>query len=276
VAKSTEPGTLVRPGDTAQEAYVRLRDLIVEGVYGPGQRLAHGRLMKTLGIGRTPLRTALSRLEGEGLVVATPNQGVVVAPTPLSSGEEIYALRFLVEPPLLQAQADRISEADVGRLRKLLDRMEACVDDADRFAAVHREFHTVERESFTNPFIDELVAAMYRHLHRYQRIHAVRQRYPRDFLALDRVTVDALEARDGVKARRALELHLLDAGLAFLLDVDPAYVPKLLVDVAAANGMVIETDEAGAVPRGASVSWSGASSLPPLRTSYLTFDPSAA
>ena len=66
---------------------MRLRDLIVEGAYTPGQRLAHGRLMQSLGVGRTPLRTALSRLEGDGLVVSTPNQGVVVAPTPLSSGD---------------------------------------------------------------------------------------------------------------------------------------------------------------------------------------------
>jgi len=276
VAREPTPGTLVRPGDTAQDAYTRLRDLIVDGEYPPGQRLAHTRLMKALGVGRTPLRTALSRLEGEGLVVATPNQGVVVAPTPLSSGEEIYALRFLVEPALLQAQAQRVTSAELERLGELLERMEACVDDTDAFADVHREFHTAEREAFTNPFIDDLVAAMYRHLHRFQRIHAVRQRYPHDFLALDRVTVEALARRDGIAARRALELHLLDAGIAFLLDVDPDYTPRLLVEVAAANGVAIETNDGGVVPRGARISWSmPCPSLPPLRTAYLTYDPGA-
>ena len=274
VARQPTTGAPVRPGDTTQDAYARLRDLIVDGVYTPGQRLAHARLMKALGVGRTPLRNALSRLEGEGFVVATPNQGVVVAPTPLSAGEEIYALRFLVEPALLQAEAERITDAKVARLEGLLDRMEACVEDADAFADVHRDFHAAEREGFTNPFIDELVAAMYRHLHRFQRIHAVRQRYPRDFLALDRATVRALAARDGIAARRALELHLLDAGIAFLLDVDPGYVPSLLVGVAAANGVTIETASGGAVPRGARVGWpTPCASLPALRTAYLTYDP---
>jgi DNA-binding GntR family transcriptional regulator len=274
VARQPATGAPVRPGDTTRDAYARLRDLIIDGVYTPGQRLAHPRLMKALGVGRTPLRNALSRLEGEGLVVATPNQGVVVAPTPLSAGEEIYALRFLVEPALLQADAARISGAKVASLERLLDRMERCVADADAFADVHREFHTAEREGFTNPFIDELVAAMYRHLHRFQRIHSVRQRYPRDFLALDRVTVDALAAGDGLAARRALELHLLDAGIAFLLDVDPGYVPRLLVGVAAANGVTIETDADGTVPRGARVAWATpCPSLPALRTAYLTYEP---
>ncbi len=274
-AKATPPA-LARPGDTAEEAYVRLRDLIVEGDFVPGQRLPHGRLMETLGVGRTPLRTALSRLQGDGLVVATPNQGVQVAPTPLASGEEIYALRFLVEPPLLEAQARKLTPADVGRLRALLDRMQACVDDADAFAAVHREFHTVERASFTNPFIDGLVAAMYRHLHRYQRIHAVRQRYPHDFLALDRATVDALESGDGLCARRVLELHLLDAGIAFVRDVDASYEPTLLVDVARANGLQIETDADGRVTRGARVVWrTPCGTVPRLRTAYLAYDPPA-
>lgn len=253
---------------------MRLRDLIVEGAYTPGQRLAHGRLMQSLGVGRTPLRTALSRLEGDGLVVSTPNQGVVVAPTPLSSGEEIYALRFLVEPPLLEAQAARISEPDLSRLRGSLKEMEAVVDDPDAFADRHREFHSIERESFTNPFIDELVAAMYRQLHRYQRIHAVRQRYPADFLTLDGLTVDALDARDGVRARRTLEFHLLDAGIAFLHDVEPEYVPTLLLDVARANGVEIETDDRGNVARGARVSWaSPCETLPELETAYLTYEP---
>lgn len=253
---------------------MRLRDLIVEGVYTPGERLAQGRLQAALGVGRTPLRTALSRLQGDGLVVATPNHGVVVAPTPLGAGEEIYALRFLVEPPLLQARAERITGAEIVRLRTLLAEMAACVDDAEAFARVHRDFHTAERQSFTNPFIDGLVADMYRHLHRHQRIHAVRQRYPQEFLAIDRVTVDALAAGDGLAARRALELHLLDAGLAFLLDVDPAYRPGLLLDVARANDIEIEVHEDGAVPRGARVSWSiPCPTLPALSTAFLTYAP---
>jgi hypothetical protein len=116
---------------------------------------------------------------------------------------------------------------------------------------------------------------MYRHLHRYQRIHAVRQRYPAGFLELDRLTVDALDARDGVRARRTLELHLLDAGIAFLHDVDAEYVPTLLVDVARANGVEIETDEGGNVPRGARITWSSpCATLPRLETAYLLYEPS--
>ena len=112
-----------RPGDTSEEVYVRLRDLIVEGEYAPGER-PHARLMEALGVGRTPLRTALSRLQSDGLVIATPNRGVEVAEAPVSSAEEIYALRFLVEPPLLEASAPTISAEHLAQMRHWLTRME--------------------------------------------------------------------------------------------------------------------------------------------------------
>lgn len=263
-----------RPGDTAEEVYVRLRDLIVEGAYAPGQRLPHARLMEALGVGRMPLRTALSRLQSDGLVIATPNRGVEVAGAPVSSAEEIYALRFLVEPPLLEASAPTISDAHVAQMRRRLRRMEKAVHDSDAFAVAHREFHVVERATFTTPFIDGLVADMYRHLHRHHRTHIARSYAPRDFLHLDRLTVDAVEAGDALRARRLLEFHLVDAAISFLGDADENHRPAKLVAVAAANGLEIETAADGAVPRPARVRWTTpCPTLGALGTPYLAHDP---
>jgi DNA-binding GntR family transcriptional regulator len=263
-----------RPGDTAQEAYVRLRDLIVDGRFQPGQRLPHAKLMQMLDVGRTPLRTALSRLESDGLVVATPNYGAVVAPVPVGSAEEIYTLRYLVEPPLLEASAAGLSKAQIASMRERLRAMESVVDDPAAFAVAHREFHTIERESFTSPFIDELVLNMYRHLHRHQRTRIARSYAPVDFLGLDRETVDALEAGDGLRARRTLEFHLVDAAISFLVEADENHRPAVLLAVTRANGMTVEADEDGIVARPARVRWSvPCPTLPALRTPYLVFEP---
>jgi DNA-binding GntR family transcriptional regulator len=253
---------------------VRLRDLIVEGRLQPGQRLAHPKLMQLLGVGRMPLRSALSRLESDGLVVATPNRGAAVAPVPVASAEEIYTLRYLVEPPLLEASATDFSKAQITSMRERLRAMEAAVDDPAAFAVAHREFHTIERESFTSPFIDELVLNMYRHLQRHQRTRIARSYAPVDFLRLDRETVDALEAGDGLRARRTLEFHLVDAAISFLGEADENHRPAVLLAVTRANGMTIEADEDGVVTRPARVSWSVlCSTLPALRTPYLVFEP---
>jgi DNA-binding GntR family transcriptional regulator len=268
------PARAVRRGDTAEEAYVRLRDLIVDGIFQPGQRLPQARLMKQLNVGRTPLRTALSRLQSDGLVIATPNHGVAVAPVPVSSAEEIYTLRYLVEPPLLEASAAGISAQQIARLRERLDAMEAAVEDPAIFAVAHREFHTIERETFTSPFIDELVLNMYRHLHRHQRTRIARSYAPVDFLRLDRETVDALKAGDGLRARRTLEFHLVDAAVSFLVEADENHRSGVLLAVTRANGMAIEADADGVLARPARVAWStGCATLPELRTPYLVYEP---
>ena len=265
---------VTRPGDTVEEAYVRLRDLIIEGVYLPGQRLPQARLMEVLRVGRTPLRNALSRLQNDGLVIATPNHGFAVAPVPISSAEEIYTLRLVVEPPLLEALAPDIGDGQLERMRELLRHMEDCLDEPAAFQRAHREYHMVERATFASPFIDELVLNMYRHLHRHQRTRLVSTRTPIDFLRLDRETVDALGAGDWLRARRALEFHLVDAAISFLADADATHYPAMLVSVARANGIVVETSGDGTLPVPAAIRWvTPCPSLPPLRTAHLVYVP---
>ena len=270
----TRVGT--RAGDTVEEAYSRLRDLIVEGRYAPDQRLPQSSLMEVLGVGRTPLRNALSRLQSDGLVIATPNHGFAVAPVPISSAEEIYTLRLVVEPPLLEALAPGITPEQLDRMHELLRHMEDCLGDPVAFQRAHREYHLVERATFASPFIDELVLNMYRHLHRHQRARLLRSRTPGEFLRLDRETVAALGAGDWLRARRTLEFHLVDAAISFLAEADPTHHPAILVSVARANGIVVETSDDGAVPVPASIRWlTPCPELPPLRTEHLVYDPGA-
>jgi DNA-binding GntR family transcriptional regulator len=63
-----------------EEAIDRVRDLIVQGRLGSGERLNERLLCEQLGISRTPLREAIKLLATEGLVALLPNRGAVVAP----------------------------------------------------------------------------------------------------------------------------------------------------------------------------------------------------
>ncbi|GAA3386786.1 GntR family transcriptional regulator [Cryptosporangium minutisporangium] len=61
----------------ADAAYARLREAIVDGQYPAGRRLTEVEIAETLGMSRTPVREALRRLAGEGLVRAS-DRGVIV------------------------------------------------------------------------------------------------------------------------------------------------------------------------------------------------------
>src|SRR6516165_11700079 len=75
-----------------EDVHAALRIRIVEGQLLPGSRLQDVQLAGELGVSRTPIREALLRLAGEGLVENDPNRGFFVAPLRREEIREIYPI----------------------------------------------------------------------------------------------------------------------------------------------------------------------------------------
>src|SRR3954462_2533940 len=124
---------LVKGATSGAAAYERLRTAIVALELGPRTGGSEARLVAGFGFSRAAVRAALARLRAEGLVVAEPRRGHVIAPLTLRDVLEIYDLRLLLEPPGAEAAAGQIARDELARLRKLaapgLDDREACMAD---------------------------------------------------------------------------------------------------------------------------------------------------
>lgn len=83
-----------------EAAYQTLRKDILETRLSPGQHLKLGALRSAYGLGWTPLREALSRLEAERLVTAVSNRGFAVAPVSRAELEDLTRARQVIEVPL--------------------------------------------------------------------------------------------------------------------------------------------------------------------------------
>src|SRR5690606_4762822 len=81
----------------AEYAYACLREGIVEGRLEPGRRIREAELAAWLGISRTPLRYALSRLELDGLLEMLPRIGLVVSSLDEQAVIELYETREALE-----------------------------------------------------------------------------------------------------------------------------------------------------------------------------------
>jgi DNA-binding GntR family transcriptional regulator len=114
---------LERPAGLADRVYNQLRDNIGSHQIRPGERLQEVSLAAQLGVSRTPVREALARLESEGMIVVE-GRGFVVPELTDADIEEIYQLRFLLEPA-----AAGIAVAEVGSPTDLAS-MSSAVDDA--------------------------------------------------------------------------------------------------------------------------------------------------
>jgi DNA-binding GntR family transcriptional regulator len=106
------------------DVYELLLDHILNGAFRPGERLKDAELTAWLGVSRTPVREALSRLVSVGLVQTAPNRYTIVAP--LVSEEVVGAVAVLrrLYPDAIREGIDRPGADDEVRLEVLAARLQ--------------------------------------------------------------------------------------------------------------------------------------------------------
>lgn len=128
---------------TPEGVYRVLRAAILDGTVPPGGQLRERDISSDLGISRSPLREALTRLEEEGLVVRVPFRGAFVVEVSDEEVAEIASVRLLVEPYAGELAADALRGSERPRLMEALEELRRATDDADIPASIdaHLQFH---------------------------------------------------------------------------------------------------------------------------------------
>jgi DNA-binding GntR family transcriptional regulator len=142
----------VKGANSGTAAYQRLRHAIMRLELAPGAGVSEAQLVDRFGFSKAAVRAALARLRAEGLVVAEPRRGHVIAPLTMRDVIEIYDLRLLLEPPATAAAAGRIEGDELARMRELA---EPPVDPGDapsleRFMSANRTIHLAIVEAAGN------------------------------------------------------------------------------------------------------------------------------
>ena len=100
---------LQRPQALADQVYLALRERLRSGAIESGEVLQEVPLAAQLGVSRTPVREAMARLASEGLL-ATDRRSFAVPALTLADVDDIYELRFLLEPAAMRRIAARAAE----------------------------------------------------------------------------------------------------------------------------------------------------------------------
>jgi DNA-binding GntR family transcriptional regulator len=82
----------------AEQAYRHLRDRLIMLDIRPGEAINDGKLAAELGVGRTPVREALKRLESDHLVVSYPRRGTFATVVDITELADVSELREALEP----------------------------------------------------------------------------------------------------------------------------------------------------------------------------------
>jgi DNA-binding GntR family transcriptional regulator len=187
-----------------------LREAIVSGRLQPNQRLVESELTRELGVGRSGVRTALVRLEQEGLVEHQPNRGARVRFVGEREAVEILETRAVLEGLSARFAAKRADAAAVGELRGVLLQMRELLDRGDLVGASDHNavLHLRLLEIGGHATAARLISTLKSQLVRFQyRTILLPGRSERSF-AEHSAIVEAVARRDPRAAEAAMRSHL--------------------------------------------------------------------
>lgn len=190
--------------------YEELKEAIVGLRLPPGQPLREAALAEQLGVSKTPIREALSRLQQEGLAETTSFKGAVVTGYSRQDLVEIYELRELLESSAARLAAQSMSDADKARLDQICAQSRSLKDgsDPERLAALIADFDVVLFDQVQNGRIRALIENLRAHLARIGQLTAgIPGRVQTSVDEHDEI-VAAIAARDPDLAEQRMREHI--------------------------------------------------------------------
>ena len=156
-----------------------LREAILDGRLPPGARLVQEELAAHYGTSRIPLREALRRLEGEGLVLTSPHRGSIVRPLSPKDVADLYDVRLALETLAVRRAAARL--ADLRDATRESSRLaEQAVENGNLPALFHldRDFHAAIAAESDNAHLVGLLGAQWSQIMRVMHAYLSSETYP--------------------------------------------------------------------------------------------------
>ena len=194
----------------ADQARAQLEELIVKLELPPGSVWSESQLSQELGIGRTPVREALQRLQTEYLVKIVPRFGAQITEINVTQQLLLLEVRRALERLIAENAARRATPEEREQLLRMADTLEAMVDaDVLRFLRYHYDIKKYIAACGRNPFAASAIAPAHAMSRRFYYLHYRRAHdmpvAARHHAEVIRAIVSGDEAKAGAAADRLMD-----------------------------------------------------------------------
>lgn len=191
----------------SEQAYLRLREMIVRLDLAPGEVLREDDLRRELGIGRTPIREALQRLAREHFVTVIPRRGMFVSGIEVSELAMLFETRAVLEPYAARLAAARGEITHWQTMAEVLGQDLAGFDNA-ALMRIDRTCHEIMWEAAGNRFMVDTLDMLYAQSDRLWHLYLAEIADMGHAVAEHEAILTALSSGDGEKAANLVELHV--------------------------------------------------------------------
>ncbi|MCY0877450.1 MAG: GntR family transcriptional regulator [Firmicutes bacterium] len=188
----------------------RLRQKILDGEYGPGDRLKVRQLAQEFGTSEIPVREAINQLAATGLVTITPHVGAVATPVSSEDLTEIFEIRSALEELATRLATERMPSEALQEIERLAVALENAVEigqEAEELNRLNRAFHMAIYRQSRNQRLVHMIEELWNHAGRYPAPLTGRDDNTYQSLREHRAIIEALRSRDAERAARLTQEH---------------------------------------------------------------------
>jgi DNA-binding GntR family transcriptional regulator len=220
---------------TENEIYERMVETILDHRLPPGTKLIEEKLAGAFGVSRTRIRPVLVRLANEQIVTLTPNRGAMVAQPTEKEAREVFEVRRMIEPTLIECFIASATDADIATLTQCIADEEAAraQDDMRRAIRLSGDFHlhiaNASDHQTLGRILRELVSRTSLILMTYSDNHTqTRAEATSCGCQEHRALLDAIRLRDKREAARLMREHLGQLETQLQFNTQDAGVPDFM------------------------------------------------
>ena len=146
----------------SEQAYEQIRHKIVTLVLAPNAVVDEALLQKELGLGRTPIREALKRLELERLITIIPRRGIFVTPINFTDLQRLYEVRVSLECLATELATQRGSAVHWQEMARVLSQVNSPDNiSPEQLITIDDQCHRIIYRAADNQFLEQTLMALY-------------------------------------------------------------------------------------------------------------------
>lgn len=223
---NTSPPKARQDGNAWVRVHEFLKERIINGTYGPGEKLNEREIARQAKVSRTPTREALRALEHEGFVSTVAKRGVFVKKYSLEELDMLHRMLVRLESLAVEMAVPRLTTKDLALLQKMTNRMKVLAERRKyrEYLTLNFEFHLFfARKSQSEELLDA-ISQLRKRIFRFYHAHVTLAHNPKQYVEDHQEIIDALTGKVNKKPQRLIETHIHRARssiMAFYKDFGP-------------------------------------------------------
>lgn len=207
----------------ADRVYDQLEYNILSGTYAQGEIISETRLSEELGVSRTPIREAMSRLYHEKLIKESPNGTVVVGVTE-NDVKDLFEVKRRIEIIATRRAAENISEEGLAALKENVEQQEFFAQKGDviKVRDLDTEFHDIIYKECGSVTFETILSPIHHKMMKFRRLSLEKSHRIVASVAEHKSLYNAIADKDGDKLETIMLLHI-DHAYNNIMEVNEQY-----------------------------------------------------